>query len=140
MKKTGLSQPFEQILKVVSTIKHAAIETDEDEQDEAEREDPEGSDENQAQQPQPDQQPEWIQMDTDSEHGGGRLPLEDETSYQLTRCQLTKKSFTTSICKVLSDTAEFPEDIFNVEGCIWCGLKGHDVYNCLGYATWLGDI
>ena len=57
-----------------------------------------------------------------------------------TTCELTKQSFATSICKVLPDTAEFPEDIFNVEGCIWCGLKGHDVYNCLGYATWLGDI
>ena len=52
----------------------------------------------------------------------------------------TKQSFATSICKVLPDTAEFPEDIFNIEGCIWCGSKGHDVYNCLGYATWLGDI
>ena len=138
---------FEQILKVVSTIKHAAIETDEDEQDEAEREDPEGNDENQAQQTQPDQQPEWIQMETDSEHGSLLLKDErkfgdkpDETSCQLTGCQLTKKSFTTSICKVLPDTAEFPEDIFNVEGCVWCGSKGHDVYNCLGYATWLGDI
>ena len=57
-----------------------------------------------------------------------------------TTCELTKQSFTTSICKVLPNTAEFPEDIFNIEGCIWCGSKGHDVYNCLGYATWLGDI
>ena len=57
-----------------------------------------------------------------------------------TTCELTKQSFATSICKVLPDTAEFPEDIFNIEGCIWCGSKGHDVYNCLGYATWLGDI
>ena len=57
-----------------------------------------------------------------------------------TTCELSKQSFATSICKVLPDTAEFPEDIFNIEGCIWCGSKGHDVYNCLGYATWLGDI
>ena len=55
-------------------------------------------------------------------------------------CELTRQSFSTSICKVLPDTAEFPEDIFNIEGCIWCGSKGHDVYNCLGYATWLGNI
>ena len=27
-----------------------------------------------------------------------------------------------------------------MEGCIWCGSRGHDVLNCLGYATWLGDI
>ena len=45
-----------------------------------------------------------------------------------------------SICKILPDTAEFPEDIFNIEGCIWCGSKEHDVFNCLGYATWLGDL
>ena len=57
-----------------------------------------------------------------------------------TTCELNKQSFTTSICKVLPDTVEFPEDIFNIEGGVWCGLKGHDVYNCLGYATWLGDI
>ena len=137
---------FEHILKVVSTIKHATIETDEDEQDEAEREGPEGNDENQAQQTQPDQQPEWIQMETDSEHDS-LPPLEDERKFEVfgdktdqTSCDLTKKSFTTSICKVLPDTAEFPEDTFNIEGCVWCGSKGHDVYNCLGYATWLGDI
>ena len=41
-----------------------------------------------------------------------------------TTCELTKQSFATSICKVLPDTAEFPEDIFNIEGCIWCGSKG----------------
>ena len=57
-----------------------------------------------------------------------------------TACELSKKSFKSSICKILPDTAEFPEDIFNIEGCIWCGSKGHDVYNCLGYATWLGDM
>ena len=57
-----------------------------------------------------------------------------------TACELSKDSFKSSICKILPDTAEFPEDIFNVEGCIWCGSKGHDVYNCLGYATWLGDM
>ena len=62
-------------------------------------------------------------------------PKPDDTS-----CELTKKSFGNSICKVLPDTAEFLEDIFNIEGCVWCGSKGHDVYNCLGYATWLGDI
>ena len=57
-----------------------------------------------------------------------------------TACELSKESFKSSICKILPDTAEFPEDIFNIEGCIWCGSKGHDVYNCLGYATWLGDM
>ena len=57
-----------------------------------------------------------------------------------TACELGKKSFGLLVCKILPDTAEFPEDIFNIEGCIWCGLKGHDVYNCLGYATWLGDL
>ena len=57
-----------------------------------------------------------------------------------TSCELTKKTFGASICKILPDTAEFPEDLFNVEGCIWCGSRGHDVLNCLGYATWLGDI
>ena len=63
-----------------------------------------------------------------------------ETNPDDTSCELTKKSFENSICKVLPDTAEFPEDIFNVDGCIWCGSRGHDVYSCLGYATWLGDI
>ena len=57
-----------------------------------------------------------------------------------TACELGKENFKSSICKILPDTAEFPEDIFNVEGCIWCGSRGHDVYNCLGYATWLGDM
>ena len=55
-------------------------------------------------------------------------------------CELNLRSFENSICKVLPDTAEFPEDIFNIEGCIWCGSRGHDVLNCLGYANWIGDI
>ena len=55
-------------------------------------------------------------------------------------CELNLKNFENSICKVLSDTAEFPEDIFNIEGCIWCGSRGHDVLNCLGYANGIGDI
>ena len=52
-------------------------------------------------------------------------------------CELTKKMFQNSICKILPDAADFPEDLFNVEGCIWCGSKGHDVLDCLGYITWL---
>ena len=45
--------------------------------------------------------------------------------------------FQNSICKILIDTADFPEDLFNVEGCIWCGSIGHSVLDCLGHTTWL---
>ena len=38
---------------------------------------------------------------------------------------------------MLPDTADFPEDIFNVEGCVWCGSQGHEVLDCLGYTSWL---
>ena len=53
-----------------------------------------------------------------------------ETSYEL-----TKEKFNNSICKILPDAADFPYDLFNVEGCIWCGSRGHGVLNCLGYAS-----
>ena len=103
----------------------------EDSADNTEREEPKQ---------QPDQQQGGSKMDID-------MPILKEVKFVVFEdqpkqptCELTKQSFATSICKVLPDTAEFPEDIFNIEGCIWCGSKGHDVYNCLGYATWLGDI
>ena len=83
------------------------------------------------------------QMDTDPEDGI-KLPIFKEVKFmdnpEGTSCELSRRSFETSICKILQDTAEFPEDIFNIEGCIWCSSKGHDVFNCLGYATLLGDL
>ena len=54
-----------------------------------------------------------------------------------TSCELNRIKFEHSICKVLPDTADFPEDIFNVEGCVWCGSQGHEVLDCLGYTSWL---
>ena len=113
-------------------------------QDQAKREsqpeDPTDNTEREEPKQQQEQQPDENKMDTDE-------PILKEMKFVVIRdqpkqptCELTKQSFANSICKVLPDTAEFPEDIFNIEGCIWCGSKGHDVYNCLGYATWLGDI
>ena len=52
---------------------------------------------------------------------------EEESSPQ---CELNRIKFENSICKVLPDTADFPEDIFNVEGCVWCGSQGHEVLDC----------
>ena len=45
------------------------------------------------------------------------------TQLQETSCELTREKFQNSICKILPDTAEFPEDLFNVEGCVWCGSR-----------------
>ena len=56
---------------------------------------------------------------------------------QGTSCELIKEKFANSICKILPDGAEFPEDLFNIEGCIWCGSGGHDIFDCLGYITWI---
>ena len=107
---------------------------------ESQPEDPTDNKEREEPKQQQDQQQGESKMDID-------VPILKEVKFMVfgdqpkqTTCELTKQSFATSICKVLPDTAEFPEDIFNIEGCIWCGSKGHDVYNCLGYATWLGDI
>ena len=107
---------------------------------ESQPEDPADNTEREEPKQQQDQQQGGSKMDID-------VPILKEVKFVVfgdqpkqTTCELTKQSFATSICKVLPDTAEFPEDIFNIEGCIWCGSKGHDVYNCLGYATWLGDI
>ena len=61
------------------------------------------------------------------------------TQCQDTSCELTRKKFQSSICKILPNTVDFPEDLFNVEGCVWCGSKGHSVLDCLGYATWLNQ-
>ena len=118
-------------------------------EDEDQEEDPtDNSEDDNSDQQQDDQ--EDNQMDTNnSEHYsvGCRLSTTPDTRKKVfgnhtdeTACELNKKNFELSICKILPDTAEFPEDIFNIEGCIWCGSKGHDVYNCLGYATWLGDL
>ena len=79
------------------------------------------------------------QKEEDQNEGSQQTQPKDDILHELTECQLTKRDFATSICRVLPDTAEFPEDIFNIEGCIWCGSKDHDVYNCLGYGTWLGN-
>ena len=38
-----------------------------------------------------------------------------EPEQQGTSCELTKEKFTNSICKILPDGAEFPEDLFNIE-------------------------
>ena len=59
------------------------------------------------------------------------------TQLQETSCELTREKFQNSIFKILPDTAEFPEDLFNVEGCVWCGSRNHSVFDCLGYITWL---
>ena len=59
------------------------------------------------------------------------------TQLQETSCELTREKFQNSICKILPDTADFPEDLFNVEGCVWCGSRSHSVFDCLGYITWL---
>ena len=59
------------------------------------------------------------------------------TVLQETSCELTKEKFNTSICKILPDAADFPDDLFNVEGCVWCGPRGHGELDCLGYASWL---
>ena len=61
------------------------------------------------------------------------LQLQLQEAQQEASCELTKEMFQNSICKILPDTADFPEDLFNVEGCIWCGSKGHSVLDCLGY-------
>ena len=146
---------FEQILKVVSTIQHTADEA-EDSEEEDFHQDHEDNGNDRDYQSQQDQNSEDSEDDEDQDQqnedqmdtNGSLTPtLRDDRKFEVfgdkpdeTACELTKKSFTTSICKVLPDTAEFPEDIFNIEGCVWCGSKEHDVYNCLGYATWLGDI
>ena len=111
-------------------------------EDEDQEEDPANEEDDNSDQQQDDQ--EDNQMDTnDSGHSSLQL-TPDTRKFKVfgnhTACELNKKNFELSICKILPDTAEFPEDIFNIEGCIWCGSKGHDVYNCLGYATWLGDL
>ena len=59
------------------------------------------------------------------------------TELQKTSCELTQEKFNTSICKILLDTADFPDDLFNLERCAWCGSRGHSVLDCLGYASWL---
>ena len=41
------------------------------------------------------------------------------TVLQETSCELTKEKFNISICKILPDAADFPDDLFNVEGCVW---------------------
>ena len=127
-------------------IQDSSDEEDQEEQSSAEGQETEEEAENSAQQNSADDQLKELLS------GAGsrvrlNLPLKDNRKFIVfgdkpdeTACELTKRSFETSICKVLPDTAEFPEDIFTLEGCIWCGSKGHDVYNCLGYATWLGDI
>ena len=81
------------------------------------------------------------QKDTKHENQFREHPSFHMVSKQLvSTCELNKENFGHSVCKILPDTAEFPEDIFTVEGCIWCGSKGHDIFSCLGYATWLGDL
>ena len=59
------------------------------------------------------------------------------TVLQETSCELTKEKFNTSICKILPDAADFPDDLFNVEGCVWCESRGHGVLDFLGCASWL---
>ena len=54
-----------------------------------------------------------------------------------TQCELNRFKFDNSICKVLPDGVDFPEDIFSVEGCVWCGSQGHEVIDCFGYTSWL---
>ena len=109
-----------------------------------ERDEPEGDEESQDEGQQNQQQED--QRD-DSGDDNPSPTLKDDRRFEVfgdhpdeTSCELSKKSFESLICKVLPDTAEFPEDIFNIEGCIWCGSREHDIYSCLGYATWLGDI
>ena len=102
----------------------------EDSADKTEREEPKQ---------QQDHQQGESKMDTD-------VPILKEVKFEVKfedqpkqpTCELTRQSFATSICKVLPDTAEFPEDIFNIEGCIWCGSKGHDVYNLFGICHMVG--
>ena len=63
-----------------------------------------------------------------------------EPEQQGTSCELTKEKFAHLICKIISDGAEFPEDLFNIQGCILCGSKGHDIFDCLGYITWISRV
>ena len=67
---------------------------------------------------------------------------EEEVSNGLdsVQCELNRVKFEKSICKVLPDGVDFPEDIFNVEGCVWCGSQGHNVLDCLGYTSWLNKF
>ena len=90
-----------------------------------------------------------AESEAEIDSGYGKLPSTPKDAKKFivfgenpedTPCELNLQNFENSICKVLPDTAEFPEDIFNIEGCVWCGSKGHDVLSCLGYANWLGSM
>ena len=70
-------------------------------------------------------------------HNNSRDTDQKEEEESSPQCELNRIKFENSICKVLPDTADFPEDIFNVEGCVWCGSQGHEVLDCLGYTSWL---
>ena len=79
-----------------------------------------------------------LQMiDKDEEHDMEEDEIVQPEHFQDISCELTREKFQNSICKILLDTADFPEDLFNVEGCVWCGSKGHSVLDCLGYTSWL---
>ena len=113
---------FDKILTIV-TRKKGEDQNGEDQDEDGDQED---GHEEKVEPTQPSQHEE-DQMDTTTGHDSLPPTLKDDKKFDLfgdkpdeTRCQLTKKSFETSICKVLPDTAEFPEDIFNIEGCVWC--------------------
>ena len=115
----------------------------EDQEDQEEEQEDKDQEEDPADKEQSDQDDNQMDIDDSgyhSLHSTTRMVSKQNSNPDETACELSKKNFGLSVCKVLPDTAEFPEDIFNIEGCIWCGSKGHDVYNCLGYATWLGDL
>ena len=78
-----------------------------------------------------------VQTEETSNNSRDTDQKEEEDCIPEPPCELNRIKFENSICKVLPDTTDFPEDIFNVEGCVWCGSQGHEVLDCLGYTSWL---
>ena len=78
-----------------------------------------------------------VQTEETSNNSRDTDQKEEEDCILESPCELNRIKFENSICKLLPDTADFPEDIFNVEGCVWCGSQGHEVLDCLGYTSWL---